>query len=121
MSLKSIIFIATYVRTIRLFERQMVIDMKTFLKKLLWQSGIKGRKSKLSILNLNREIQNRQIFLCYMYISRSRIRTETQAVKDLNIAKETLKSKQIERGSQIRRQGQLLCAIFFEAFLIFNA
>ena len=48
------------------------------------------------------------------------MRTETQEVRDSNIAKEALKSKQIKMGSQIRRQGQLLSALLSEAFPYFQ-
>ena len=41
----------------------------------------------------------------------SSIRTETKEVKDPNIAKEALKCNQIEIGSKIRRQDQLLIPI----------
>ena len=49
------------------------------------------------------------------------IRAKTQEVRDRNIVKEVLKSKQIEIASQIRRQGQLLRAIRFEVFPYFIA
>ena len=45
----------------------------------------------------------------------SSISTKTQKVKDPNVSKEGLKSKQIEIRIQIRRQGQLLVAIRFDA------
>ena len=48
-----------------------------------------------------------------MYISKSNI---SSVVQDQNMLKEVLTSKQIEKGSQIRRQEQLLRAILFEAF-----
>ena len=50
----------------------------------------------------------------------SSIRTETYLVEDSNIAKEALKSKQIEMGSQIRQQGPLLSALLFKAFPYFQ-
>ena len=59
-----------------------------------------------------------------MYISRINLLSEAfepkQEVKDPNIVKEALKSKQIKMGSQIHRQGQLLSAVLFEAFPFFQ-
>ena len=42
-------------------------------------------------------------------------------MKDLNIAIEALKSKQIEMRRQIRRQEQLLTAILFETFAYYQS
>ena len=45
------------------------------------------------------------------------IKTKTSKVQD---TKDTLELKQIEKGRQIGRQGQLLSAILFEAFPYFK-
>ena len=58
-----------------------------------------------------------------MYISRSNlslVALKPKEVKESNIANGALKSKQFELGIQMRRKGQLLSAILFEAFAYFQ-
>ena len=51
----------------------------------------------------------------------SSTRTATKEVQDPNIAKEALRSNQIEMGSKNRQQKQLPNAILFKPFHIFSA
>ena len=60
------------------------------------------------------------IYVHFNELALSSIRTHTWEFQDTKILKEAFKSKQIEMGSQIRRQGHPLSAVLFETFPYFQ-